>query len=147
MTMQLLLKKIAQSFRSSGRFFIALGAVLLLISIAKLFSYSFSDSISDSAYENYFNASYKTFSIRVPKNLNFAGEKTPIMDFSVREAMERELIVNTYWQSQSLLLHKRASRWFPVIEPILKKNGIPDDFKYIALIESQLTNVVSPQGA
>jgi membrane-bound lytic murein transglycosylase D len=45
------------------------------------------------------------------------------------------------------LLHKRANRWFPLIEPILKENGIPEDFKYIALIESQLTNVVSPQGA
>jgi hypothetical protein len=139
--------KITSSFRSSGRFFIALGTMALLIIVIKLFSYSFSDNVSDSAYEDYFNASYKTFSIRIPKNLNFAGEKTPIMDFSVREAMERELIVNTYWQSQSLLLHKRASRWFPVIEPILEKNGVPDDFKYIALIESQLSNVVSPQGA
>jgi hypothetical protein len=126
---------------------VALGTAILLISLIKLFSYSYSDTISDSAYEDYFNASYKTFSVRIPKNLNFAGEKTPIMDFSVREAMERELVVNTYWQSQSLLLHKRANRWFPVIEPILQKNGIPDDFKYIALIESQLTNVVSPQGA
>ncbi|HEY0031575.1 MAG TPA: lytic transglycosylase domain-containing protein, partial [Bacteroidia bacterium] len=123
------------------------GVAILFLSLLKLFSYSFSENLSDVAYEEYFNASYKTFSIRIPKNLNFAGEKTPITDFSVREATERELIVNTYWQSQSLLLHKRANRWFPVIEPILKKNGVPEDFKYIALIESQLTNVVSPQGA
>mgnify|MGYP001589560872 FL=1 len=118
-----------------------------MISLIKLFSYSISDNLSDADYQDYFNASYKTFSIRIPKNLNFAGEKTPITDFSVREATERELVINTYWQSQSLLLHKRANRWFPVIEPILEKNGIPADFKYIALIESQLTNVVSPQGA
>lgn len=129
------------------RYFIAFASVLLLLSIIKLFVYSFSDSISDANYEDYFNTSYKVFSIRIPKNLNFAGEKTPIRDFSVREAMERELVINTYWQSQTLLLHKRANRWFPVIEPILKKNDIPDDFKYIPLIESQLTNVVSPQGA
>jgi membrane-bound lytic murein transglycosylase D len=136
-----------QKIKQFKRYFIAFAAVLLFLSIIKLFVYSFSDSISDANYEDYFNASYKVFSIRIPKNLNFAGEKTPIRDFSVREAMERELVINTYWQSQTLLLHKRANRWFPVIEPILKKNDIPDDFKYIPLIESQLTNAVSAQGA
>lgn len=140
-------EKVIFYLKSSKKYFIAFGLALALISIIKLFSYSVSDSISDGEYQDYFNASYKTFSIRIPKNLNFADEKTPITDFSVREATERELIVNTYWQSQSLLLHKKANRWFPVIEPILVKNGIPEDFKYIALIESQLTNVVSPQGA
>ncbi len=136
-----------QKIKHFKRYFIAFGAILLFLSILKLFVYSFSDSISDANYEDYFNASYKVFSIRIPKNLNFAGEKTPIRDFSVREAMERELVINTYWQSQTLLLHKRANRWFPIIEPILKKNDIPEDFKYIPLIESQLTNVVSSQGA
>lgn len=140
---QLFLQKLNQY----KRYFIAFAGILLLLSLIKLFSYSFSDSISDANYEDYFNTSYKVFSIRIPKNLNFAGEKTPIRDFSVREAMERELVINTYWQSQTLLLHKRANRWFPIIEPILKKNDIPEDFKYIPLIESQLTNVVSPQGA
>ncbi len=140
-------EKVIYILKSSKKYFIAFGSAILLISIIKLFSYSFTDNLSDSSYEDYFNASYKTFSIRIPKNLNFAGEKTPITDFSVREATERELVVNTYWQSQSLLLHKRANRWFPIIEPILKRNEIPEDFKYIALIESQLTNVVSPQGA
>lgn len=140
---QLFLEKLNQY----KRYFIAFAVILLLLSLIKLFSYSFSNSISDANYEDYFNTSYKVFSIRIPKNLNFAGEKTPIRDFSVREAMERELVINTYWQSQTLLLHKRANRWFPIIEPILKKNDIPEDFKYIPLIESQLTNVVSPQGA
>lgn len=133
--------------KTSKKYILAFSFALALISIVKLFSYSYSDHLSDTDYQDYFNASYKTFSIRIPKNLNFAGEKTPITDFSVREATERELIVNTYWQSQSVLLHKRANRWFPIIEPILEKNGIPEDFKYIALIESQLTNAVSPQGA
>lgn len=129
------------------KFWIAFACSILLVSILKLFTYSVSDSISDSEYDEYFNASYKVFNIHIPKNLNFAGEKVPINDFTIREAMEKELIINTYWQSQSLMLHKRASRWFPVIEPILKQNDIPEDFKYIALIESQLSNVVSPQGA
>ena len=139
--------KLILFLRSRKRYFITITGVFLLISIVKLCSYSVTDNPSDSDYDDYFNASYKVFSVHIPRNLNFAGEKVPITDFTVREAMERELIVNTYWQSQSLLLHKRANRWFPVIEPILKKNGIPDDFKYIALIESQLTNAVSPQGA
>lgn len=133
--------------RSLKKYWVAFGCAVVLLSVIKLFSYSVSDSVSDSDYDEYFNASYKVFSIHIPKNLNFAGEKVPVTDFIVREAMEKELIINTYWQSQSLLLHKRANRWFPVIEPILKQNGIPDDFKYIALIESQLSNVVSPQGA
>ena len=141
------LHKISLFVKSFKRYFIAFGCLFILLSILKLFSYSVTDNLSDSDYDDYFNASYKVFSIHIPKNLNFAGEKVPTMDFSVREAMEKELIINTYWQSQTLLLHKRANRWFPMIEPILKRNNIPEDFKYIALIESQLTNVVSPQGA
>jgi membrane-bound lytic murein transglycosylase D len=141
------LRKFFQFVLSLKKYWVASCCFIVLISVIKLFSYSVTDSISDSDYEDYFNASYKVFSIHIPKNLNLAGEKVPINDFIVREAMEKELIINTYWQSQSLLLHKRANRWFPVIEPILKQNGIPDDFKYIALIESQLTNAVSPQGA
>lgn len=129
------------------RYLIAFTGLFLMVCIIKLFSFSLANDESDQAYQDYFNASYKVFSIRIPRNLNFAGEKAPITDFTVREAVERELIINTYWQSQSLLIHKRAARWFPVIEPILAKNGIPEDFKYIAIIESQLTNVVSPQGA
>jgi membrane-bound lytic murein transglycosylase D len=61
--------------------------------------------------------------------------------------MDRELLVNTYWQSNGLLLIKRSHRYFPVLEPILKSYGIPDDFKYLALIESGLQNVTSPAGA
>jgi hypothetical protein len=134
-------------FNPYQRFLLAFAGLALLFSLIKVFGYSFSDNPSDADYEDYFNASYKVFSVHIPKNLNFAGEKVPTTDFSVREAVERELIINTYWQSQSLLLHKRAARWFPVIEPILKKHKIPEDFKYVALIESQLTNVISPRGA
>jgi len=141
------IQKTVQFFKSFKKYFIAFGCVLVLLSILKIFSYSYSDNFSDTAYQDYFNDNYKVFSVRIPKNLTFAGEKIPATDFSVREAMERELIINTYWQSQSLLLHKRANRWFPVIVPILKRYSIPEDFKYVALIESQLTNVVSSQGA
>lgn len=93
------------------------------------------------------NPGYRIFGLNFPKDLNFAGEKAPGHDILVREAFDREILVNTYWQSNALLIHKRAHRWFPVIEPILKKNGIPDDFKYIAVVESGLTNIISPQNA
>ena len=67
--------------------------------------------------------------------------------FEIREALERELIVNTYFHSATIFAIKRASRWFPVIEPILKEEGMPDDFKYLAIIESNLDNTVSPAQA
>jgi hypothetical protein len=83
----------------------------------------------------------------IPTNISFAGEKALIDLFYVRESLDRELLVNTYWHSSTILMLKRANRWFPVIEPILKKNNIPDDFKYLALTESGFLNVVSPKGA
>lgn len=83
----------------------------------------------------------------LPDSADFAGEPVPLDIFYVREMFDRELTVNTYWHSSTILLLKRAARWLPVIEPILKQNGIPDDFKYLAMIESGLANVVSPSGA
>ena len=85
--------------------------------------------------------------VPIPDSANFAGEPVPLDIFYVREQFDRELTVNTYWHSATILSIKRAARWFPVIEPILAKNGIPADFKYLALIESGLLNVVSPSGA
>lgn len=90
---------------------------------------------------------YEIKALKIPTGINFANESVPVTKPDIRERMDRELLVNTYWQSNSLLLIKRAHKYFPVIEPILKKNGIPDDFKYLALIESGLQNVTSPAGA
>jgi hypothetical protein len=90
---------------------------------------------------------YQISAIAIPQDLNFAGESVPQDDPEVLERIDREFLVNTYWQSNALLLMKRAHQYFPVIEPILAKNGIPDDFKYLAVAESGLQNVVSPAGA
>ena len=90
---------------------------------------------------------YNIKAIEIPADLNFAGEKVPLSDPEILERVDREFLVNTYWQSNALLLIKRANKYFPIIEPILAKNGIPDDFKYLAVAESGLTNVVSPAGA
>ena len=97
--------------------------------------------------ENDFPQGYRIVSPHIPKKLSFAGESVPLSDFDIYERIDREFIVNTYWHSNTILMIKRANRWFPVIEPILKKYNIPDDFKYIALVESGLENVTSPKGA
>ncbi len=90
---------------------------------------------------------YNVYAIPMPDNLNFSGELVPIESPDIRERMDRELLVNTYWQSNGLLLFKRANKYFPIIEPILKEEGVPDDFKYLAVIESSLTQAVSPARA
>jgi membrane-bound lytic murein transglycosylase D len=82
-----------------------------------------------------------------PVTANFAGEATPLKISDVKERLDRELIVNINLHASTILAIKRANRAFPVIEPILKKNGIPDDFKYLAVIESGLVNAVSSAGA
>jgi len=90
---------------------------------------------------------YEIKALKLPEDLEFSGEKVPIQDKDVYERVDRELLVNTYWQSNGLLMFKRANKYFPVIELILARNGVPDDFKYLALIESGLQNITSPSGA
>ncbi len=92
-------------------------------------------------------SAYTISAIDIPQDLNFAGEPVPQEDPEIMERVDREFLVNTYWQSNALLLMKRAHKYFPIIEPILAKNGIPDDFKYLAVAESGLQNVVSYAGA
>ena len=83
----------------------------------------------------------------VPDVLDLAGEIVPINGFGVKESLDKELIVNTYRHSSTIMYLKRASRWFPIIEDILKEEGVPNDFKYLAVIESGLSQVSSPAGA
>ena len=85
--------------------------------------------------------------IEFTEDITFAGERVPLEMFNIRERYERELLSTCYFHSNTMLLVKRSSRWFPVIEPILAKYGIPDDFKYLCVAESTLTNAVSPAGA
>ncbi len=83
----------------------------------------------------------------LPVETHFANETMPLDDMDVRERFDRELLVNANWHSNTFLMIKRAHRVFPIMEPILKKHGVPDDFKYLAVIESGLVNAVSPAGA
>lgn len=100
-----------------------------------------------SVKEIFTHESYKIKAIKLPKNLNLAGERVPIEKNDIKERMDRELLVNTYWQSNGLLLIKRANKYFPTLEPLLKKYGLPDDFKFLALAESAFTDETSSAGA
>ncbi|MBT7426093.1 MAG: lytic transglycosylase domain-containing protein [Flavobacterium sp.] len=122
---------------------------LLSIIFITLLSITFFNAvyISDVPSEKNTADSYTIKALKIPDELTFAGEKVPTELYDIKERMDRELLVNTYWQSNGLLLIKRAHKYFPIIEPMLKKYGIPDDFKYLAVAESGLENNSSSAGA
>lgn len=121
-------------------------AVIAIIMVSQLFIHS--SEPANRPEENSGESTYAISSLTIPNSVNFAGENVPLTRYDVKESFDRELLVNTYWQSQTILFIKRANRYFPIIEPILKENGVPDDFKYLSLIESGLMpRAVSPAGA
>ncbi|MEP2773793.1 MAG: lytic transglycosylase domain-containing protein [Fulvivirga sp.] len=94
-------------------------------------------------YAGYLNA----VSFELPEELYFAGERVPLEIPDVRERLDRELHINTYWHSSTIFLIKQAHRWLPQMEEILQKNGVPDDFKYLTAIEGGFANQISPSNA
>lgn len=136
---------------------IACGFAIILIGVTAAISFSIAQNTEeqDSSYFETLNPDVLHFEqmsqyihdVELPKTMDFCGEPVPLDRFYVRESLERELLVNTYRHASTLLLMKRSSRWLPVIEPIMKKNNLPSDFKYLAMIESDLTNAVSPSKA
>lgn len=118
-----------------------------LIAIAWLSIQAVQDAPTTENLEKKLVNDYNVYALPLPDHLSFAEENVPLNDVDVRERLDREMLVNTYWQSNGLLLIKRAHKYFPIIEPILAAEGIPDDFKYLAVIESGLQPVVSPAGA
>lgn len=123
--------------------FILIGVLFISFFVFSFFKNSFTDEEHSLKFQN----NYCVYSLNIPDTLDFAGERLPMENFDIREALDRELLVNTYWQSQTMVFIKKANRYFPVIESILKEYGIPDDFKYLPLIESGLSNVISPADA
>lgn len=126
--------------------------LLLMSMCAYLMITSFSDATSTGKPEKNdpnsdVNSRNKIFALELPTEIYLANERVPLTDPEVRERFDRELLVNKYWQSNGILLIKRAHKYFPIIEPILKEYGVPDDFKYLALAESGFMQVVSPAGA
>lgn len=109
-------------------------------------------SISSNDSENVLDGrpvvSSMTMSPDIPSSVVFCDKPIDITRYNMREGYDRELSSFTYFHSTTMLLIKRANRYFPIIEPILKANGIPDDFKYLAVIESHLEpRVTSPAKA
>lgn len=126
-------------------YFFLSGIIITCILFAFIFGFNLSQPVSDD--KNQFSSGIIATQPEIPSEVFLFGEKVPLENFEVYERLDREIIVNTYWHSATILALKRANRWFPVIEPILKANGIPEDFKYLAVAESNLENVVSPSGA
>jgi len=121
--------------------------LLFLLGIVVLLIQAMQDPLTDAVIERKLINDYNIYAIPIPEKMDFAGEKVPLNNPDIKERMDRELLVNTYWQSNGLLLIKRANKYFPIIEPLLKEYGIPDDFKYLAVAESGLQNNNSPAGA
>lgn len=96
-------------------------------------------------YSSFSRDSIRLFSL--PQSVDFAGEKVPLDQPDVMERLEREIYVNAYWESNMILLMKRSGKYFDEIDRIFTEAGVPTDFKYLALAESGLMNVVSPAGA
>jgi len=125
-----------------------LATVFVLFSVVFIFSFSSKEHSDNILVLENLKEKYSIFALPKPSsNIYFANERVPLENPDIWERYDKELLKNTYWQSNTLLLHKRAAKYFPIIEPILKKNNLPDDFKYLALIESGLENVTSPAGA
>ncbi|WP_299665564.1 lytic transglycosylase domain-containing protein [uncultured Polaribacter sp.] len=122
--------------------------ILLLLGIT-IITASFINAVGTSKIEpeTQTHKTYKIKALKLPDGLNLAGERVPVEINDVKERMERELLVNTYWQSNGILLIKRAHKYFPVLEPLLKKYNLPDDFKFLALAESGFTDDTSSAGA
>ncbi len=119
---------------------------ILSISILSILFFN-AEKISERETDKNTAETYNIKALKIPNNLTFAGEEVPTNRDDIKERMDRELLVNTYWQSNGLLLIKRAHKYFPIIEPLLEKYEIPNDFKYLAVAESGLTNNTSSAGA
>ncbi|MDR3286668.1 MAG: lytic transglycosylase domain-containing protein [Prevotellaceae bacterium] len=85
--------------------------------------------------------------IHSPESITFAGEEVPLHYFDVRESLERELNQIAYSHQQTLLTIRLSGRYFRIIDSILQKNGVPEDFKYLCVAESNLQNLISPAKA
>lgn len=124
-----------------------IGLVVLLVIVSGLCINAVQEGPAKLAEDKKPVNDYNVYAISMPESMDFAGEAVPLDNPDIRERMDRELLVNTYWQSNGLLIMKRANKYFPIIEPLLEKYGLPDDFKYLAVAESALQNNRSPAGA
>lgn len=127
--------------------------VAALFIMAKVFAYQMPLAQKSLLKEEKLNTTIPTTespkeeSVSLMAQLNFAKETLPLGDKKVESKMKKVLAAHTYGNLQTHRLHRKAAEWFPIIEPILAAYGIPNDFKYVALVESGLQGGVSPKGA
>lgn len=120
------------------------GAIMMILWIAQGFTEVGNGPGNDVSHSD---TEYNIKSFRLPDTVTFAGEKMPLENFDTRESLEREILISAYRHSSTILIIKKANRYLPVIEKILKEYNVPDDFKYLAAAESEYSNMVSPAGA
>jgi membrane-bound lytic murein transglycosylase D len=125
--------------------FVLTGTIIIILSIAQSFK-GFSNDPSEGIRQQP-DSVYTIRSFNLPANVTFAGEKMPLDNFDTKESLEREILTTAYRHSSTILIIMRANRYLPLIEKILKKNNVPDDFKYLVAAESEYSNMVSPAGA
>jgi membrane-bound lytic murein transglycosylase D len=124
--------------------FVLTGSAIIILSIGQSFK-GFSKSFVEVNQQS--DTIYYVKSFKLPEEVTFAGEKMPLNNFDTRESLERELLISAYRHSSTILIIMRANRYLPLIENILKRNNVPDDFKYLVAAESEYSNMVSPAGA
>lgn len=123
-----------------------IAAIIVVNVIVMMLIFGFRD-INENSYVQAPDSLYNIQTFKIPDELHFAGERIPLENFDTKESLEREILISAYRHSSTILIIKRANRYLPMIEKILKENGIPDDFKYLAAAESDYSNMVSPVGA
>ncbi|MDA3882572.1 MAG: lytic transglycosylase domain-containing protein [Bacteroidales bacterium] len=120
---------------------------ILIVCFLSLFLVNFSQNNSMESKPQSKPYTIKIEQLYIPDSITLFNETVPIHNFDTRESLERELLVNVYWQSQTTMFFKKIGRYFPIIEYVLEKNNVPEDFKYLALAESGFLHNVSPSGA
>ncbi len=133
--------------KNASRFIVLLSVLIVSIFFINADDHKTNKSSDLNSETNNSSHDYQIKALKIPKNLSFSGERVELEKTDILERIDRELLINTYWQSNALLWFKRTHKYFPIIEPILMEKGVPDDFKYLAVIESDLRNVTSPVGA
>lgn len=91
--------------------------------------------------EHKFVTPHQTYLPSMPDSISFCGERVPLERRDIYEALDREMVVNTFAHTNTILILKRMTRYFPLIESVLKEEGVPDDFKYLAVAESNLYDI------
>ena len=115
--------------------------------ISQIFVFAMRHKNEDEKYTDILKEHFHNFAAPMPKEVTFCGERVPLDNTFVREALDRELSYITYQHATTFLILKRAFRYFPQIEKVLKEQGVPEDLKYLAVAESSLNNAVSPAKA